>query len=71
MFCKFCGSRPRQNRIRIYKEEQINEFTDLIYHLLVLMVDRSISIKEIEEKLIKRSKKINNFKGERKNIEKL
>ena len=53
------------------KEEQINEFADLIYHLLVLMVDRSISIKEIEEKLIKRSKKINNFKGERKNIEKL
>ena len=53
------------------KEEQINEFADLIYHLLVLMVDRSISIKEIEEELIKRSKKINNFKGERKNIEKL
>ena len=53
------------------KEEQINEFADLIYHLLVLMVDRNISIKEIEEELIKRSKKINNFKGERKNIEKL
>ena len=29
------------------------------------------AIKEIEEELIKRSKKINNFKGERKNIEKL
>ena len=53
------------------KEEQINEFADLIYHILVLMVDRNISIKEIEEELIKRSKKINNFKGERKNIEKL
>ena len=53
------------------KEEQINEFADLIYHLLVLMVDRSISIKEIEEELIKRSKKINNLKGERKNIENL
>lgn len=53
------------------KEEQINEFADLIYHLLVLMVDRNISIKEIEEELIKRSKKINNFKGERKNIENL
>ncbi len=35
------------------------------------MVDRSISIKEIEEELIKRSKKINNLKGERKNIENL
>ena len=39
------------------KEEQINEFADLIYHILVLMVDRNISIKEIEEELIKRSKK--------------
>ena len=53
------------------KEEQINEFADSIHHLLVMMVDRSISIKEIEEELIKRSKKINNFKGERKNIENL
>ena len=53
------------------KEEQINEFADLIYHLLVLMVDKSISIKEIEEELIKRSKKINNFKGEKKNIDNL
>ncbi|MCQ2969575.1 MAG: phosphoribosyl-ATP diphosphatase [Clostridium sp.] len=53
------------------KEEQVNEFADLIYHLLVLMVNKDISISEIEEELIKRSKKINNFKGERKSIEKI
>lgn len=53
------------------KEDQICEIADLVYHLLVLMVDKNIKIEEVKEELIKRSKKQNNFKGERPKIEKL
>ena len=50
------------------KQEQINEMCDLIYHLVVLMVEMGISVDEISEELGKRRSKINNFKGERKPI---
>lgn len=50
------------------KEEQINEICDLTYHLLVLMVELDISIEDVKKELEKRSEKINNFKGERKEI---
>lgn len=53
------------------KEEQINEICDLSYHLLVMMAELDISVEEVEEQLIKRREKINNFKGERKEIEKI
>ena len=51
------------------KDNQVNEMCDLIYHLLVLMAELEISLQDIEEELEKRSKKINNFKGERKEIQ--
>ena len=51
------------------KDNQVNEMCDLIYHILVLMVELDISLEDIKEELEKRSKKINNFKGERKEIE--
>ena len=51
------------------REEQVNEICDLAYHLLVLMVDKGIELSEVEEELIKRRNKSNNFKGERKKIE--
>ncbi|MGG7178679.1 phosphoribosyl-ATP diphosphatase [Clostridium paraputrificum] len=51
------------------KEEQINEICDLTYHLLVLMAELNIPLEMVEEELKKRSKKINNFKGERKEID--
>jgi phosphoribosyl-ATP pyrophosphohydrolase len=50
------------------KEEQVLEMGDLIYHLLVLMVEMDISIEEVEEELKNRRKKINNLKTERKEI---
>ncbi|MBB6622760.1 phosphoribosyl-ATP diphosphatase [Clostridium gasigenes] len=53
------------------KEEQINEICDLSYHLLVMMAELGISVDEVEAQLIKRKEKINNFKGERKEIEKV
>ena len=53
------------------KQEIVNEICDLAYHILVLMADQNIDIKEIENELIKRRNKINNFKGERKDIKQL
>lgn len=52
-------------------EETIYEIGDLVYHLLVVMVERGISLEEIEKELKKRREKTNNFKGERREIEKL
>lgn len=51
------------------KNEQVNEICDLTYHLLVMMVELNISLEDVEAELRNRSKKINNFKGERKEIE--
>lgn len=53
------------------KEEQILEIGDLIYHLLVTMAELNISVEEVEEELKKRRKKINNLKGERRQIEEI
>lgn len=50
------------------KNEQINEICDLTYHLLVLMAELDISLSDIENELILRTEKINNFKGERKKV---
>lgn len=51
------------------KEEQINEICDLTYHILVLMAELNIPLEGVNEELKKRGKKMNNFKGERKEIE--
>lgn len=51
------------------KDEVINEICDLAYHILVLMVDKNIDMEEVENELIARRNKINNFKGERKSID--
>lgn len=51
------------------KDEIVSEICDLVYHLLVLMVDKEVEIDNVREELIKRNSKINNFKGERKAIE--
>ena len=50
------------------KTDQINEICDLTFHLLVLMAEKGITVDEVAEELGNRRKKINNFKGERKQI---
>lgn len=50
------------------KEDLINELGDLIYHLFVLMVEKGVSLEEVEAELAKRSKKKHNLKAERKPI---
>ncbi|MGL5151478.1 MAG: phosphoribosyl-ATP diphosphatase [Clostridium sp.] len=51
------------------KDEQVSEICDLVYHLMVLMGELDITMDDISEELTKRSNKINNFKGERKEID--
>lgn len=53
------------------KSEQIEEICDLTYHLLVMMAELEISVEDVETNLTKRREKINNFKGERKEIDKV
>jgi phosphoribosyl-ATP pyrophosphohydrolase len=47
------------------KKEMISEISDLLYHLLVLMVDKGLKIEDILEELEKRRLKIFNKKQER------
>lgn len=47
------------------KIEMVNEISDLVYHLLVLMVVQGVKIEDVEEELIKRTEKIGNKKPER------
>ena len=53
------------------KEDQVNEISDLLYHLMVLMVEKGISLEDVNTELSKRSEKTHNLKAERKVIEHL
>jgi len=44
------------------QEEIINEVSDLIYHLLVMLADQAITVSSVLEELEKRSGKIGNLK---------
>ncbi|WP_294730170.1 phosphoribosyl-ATP diphosphatase [uncultured Faecalibaculum sp.] len=50
------------------KEDLINEFGDLFYHLVVLMVQKGVSLEEISAELTRRSGKKHNLKAERKPV---
>lgn len=44
------------------KDELANEINDLLYHMIVMMVDRGVSVEDIESIMVERSKKIGNLK---------
>ena len=48
------------------KEETVSEISDLLYHLLVLMVNQGVRIEDIAKELEKRSMKICNKKADKK-----
>lgn len=50
------------------KTDLINEFGDLFYHLVVLMVEKGVSLEEIAAELDRRSEKKHNLKAERKPV---
>ncbi|WP_208559328.1 bifunctional phosphoribosyl-AMP cyclohydrolase/phosphoribosyl-ATP diphosphatase HisIE [Marinilactibacillus kalidii] len=51
-------------------EEVANEAADVLYHLGVLLYDAGVSVADVETVLAARHQKQNNFKGERKDINK-
>lgn len=51
------------------KEALIGELGDLFYHLCVLMVEKGVSLEDVEAELARRSQKQHNLKAERKPIE--
>lgn len=53
------------------KEDQVNEIGDLLYHIAVLMVEKGITLDDVNTELEKRSQKQHNLKAERKPIDNL
>ncbi|AJA49327.1 phosphoribosyl-ATP pyrophosphatase [Clostridium pasteurianum DSM 525 = ATCC 6013] len=52
-------------------KELVMETCDLVYHLLVLLANQGIDLKDVEAELIKREAKTGNKKPERREIENL
>ena len=44
------------------KDELANEINDLLYHMIVMMVERGVTVEDIESIMVERSKKIGNLK---------
>lgn len=44
------------------KDELSNEINDLLYHMIVMMVDRGVTVEDIEKIMDERSQKIGNLK---------
>lgn len=51
------------------KEELVGEINDLLYHVIVLMVEKGITLEDVEAEMKNRSQKQHNLKAERKTIE--
>ncbi|MDO4414800.1 MAG: phosphoribosyl-ATP diphosphatase [Erysipelotrichaceae bacterium] len=49
-------------------EELIGEINDLFYHVIVLMVEKGITIEDVEAEMVRRSLKQHNLKAERKPV---
>lgn len=50
------------------KDDLINEYGDLFYHLIVLMVEKGVTLDEVAAELARRSGKTHNLKAERREI---
>lgn len=51
------------------KDDLIAEICDVIYHMVVLMVEKGVKLEDIKNELNKRRKKVGNKKPERRKIE--
>lgn len=52
-------------------DELIGELNDLFYHLVVLMVEKGITLEDVEREMIRRTQKQHNLKAERKPVTKV
>ncbi len=44
------------------KEELVGEINDLLYHMIVLMAERGVTVEDVEAVMMERSRKIGNLK---------
>lgn len=44
------------------KEELVGEINDLLYHMIVLMAERGVTVEDVEAVMTERSRKIGNLK---------
>ena len=44
------------------KEELVGEINDLLYHMIVLMAERGVTVEDVEAVMVERSRKIGNLK---------
>ncbi|NLH63649.1 MAG: phosphoribosyl-ATP diphosphatase [Erysipelotrichaceae bacterium] len=51
------------------KEDLVGEINDLAYHVIVLMVEKGITLEDVEAEMKRRAEKQHNLKAERKTIE--
>ena len=51
------------------KEDLVGEINDLAFHVLVLMVEKGITLEDVEAEMKRRAEKQHNLKAERKEIE--
>ena len=51
------------------KEDLVGEINDLAFHVLVLMVEKGITLEDVEAEMKRRAEKQHNLKAERKTIE--
>jgi phosphoribosyl-ATP pyrophosphohydrolase len=52
-------------------DDLIGELNDLVYHVIVLMVEKGITLEDVEREMIRRSEKTHNLKPERKPVTKV
>lgn len=50
------------------KEELVGEINDLLFHVLVLMAEKGITLEDIDNEMIRRREKQHNLKAERREI---
>jgi phosphoribosyl-ATP pyrophosphohydrolase len=50
-------------------EDLVGEINDLAYHVIVLMVEKGITLEDVEAEMKRRAEKQHNLKAERKTIE--
>ena len=44
------------------KEDLVGEINDLLYHMIVLMAERGVTVEDVEAVMVERSRKIGNLK---------
>ena len=72
--CKKVGEEATEVVIAACTQTQkdlVNEISDLLYHVFVLMAEKGVSLEDVQKELERRSQKEHNLKPQRRPIEQL